>query len=473
MCLKTQRAFQTRLMEVYAGFLEHADTQYGKIVDELEAQGILDNTLIFYIGSDNGASAEGQAGTISELLAQNLMATTVEEQIEVLERDYGGLDALGSELLDSMYHHGWAWAGDTPFKSTKLVAAHFGGTRTPMVVSWPKRIKPDATPRSQFHHVNDLAATVYDILGIDPPYAVDGVEQDPLDGVSMAYSFDDPKRPGPERRSSTLTSTPAAASTRTAGLPAPLDHASRGIVPAPRSTSWNPDEDVWELYNLDEDYSQANDLAEKMPEKLQAMKDTFTMQATENKVFPIGGAFYTSALHPEEIRASTLTEWTFFPGQTRIPESMAPKFVSGFSSLAIIDADVPEGASGVLFCVGGLSGGFTVFMDARRAVRRVQHPGRLPLQGPLDRAHSDRRSEDRSRAGLRREEAAGAGHVILRVNGKQVGQGRVERSVPAGFTASETFDIGIDLGSPVSLDYHERAPFAFTGTIERIRFAYL
>ena len=132
-----QRAFQTRLMEVYAGFLEHTDVQYGKIVDELEALGILDNTLIFYIGSDNGASAEGQAGTISELLAQNLMATTVEEQIEVLERDYGGLGALGSELLDSMYHHGWAWAGDTPFKSTKLVAAHFGGTRTPMVISWP------------------------------------------------------------------------------------------------------------------------------------------------------------------------------------------------------------------------------------------------------------------------------------------------------------------------------------------------
>jgi len=469
---EAQRAFQTRLMEVYAGFLEHADTQYGKIVDELEALGILDNTLIFYIGSDNGASAEGQAGTISELLAQNLMATTVEEQLEVLGRDYGGLGALGSELLDSMYHHGWAWAGDTPFKSTKLVAAHFGGTRTPMVVSWPKRIKPDATPRSQFHHVNDLAATVYDILGIDPPFAVDGFEQDPQDGVSMAYSFDNPQAAGQKKVQY-------------------FDiYASRGVYQdgwfacafGPREpwnrtgakiAAWNPDDDVWELYNLDEDYSQANDLAEQMPAKLQAMKDSFTMQATENKVFPIGGAFYTSALHPEEIRSSTLTEWSFFPGQTRIPESMAPKFVSGFSSLATIDADVPEGASGVLYCVGGMSGGFTVYFDAGKLCAEYNTLGvyryKIRSTGPV--ATGKVRLEVEMAFDEKKPQAPAT--VTLRVNGKQVGQGRVERSVPAGFSASETFDIGIDLGSPVSLGYHERAPFAFTGTIERIRFAYL
>ena len=131
-------------------------------------------------------------------------------------------------------------------------------------------------------------------------------------------------------------------------------------------TEWNPDRDQWELYDLTKDFSQANDLAAGMPEKLQAMNDTFTMQATENKVFPVGGAFYTSALDPEEIRSSTLTEWTFFPGQTRIPESMAPKFVSGRSSRAVIQANVPVGTAGVLFCVGGLSGGFTVFIDDGR-----------------------------------------------------------------------------------------------------------
>ena len=469
---EAQRAFQTRLMEVYAGFLEHADTQYGKIVDELEALGILDNTLIFYIGSDNGASAEGQAGTISELLAQNLMATTVDEQLEVLARDYGGLSALGSELLDSMYHHGWAWAGDTPFKSTKLVAAHFGGTRTPMVVSWPKRIKPDATPRSQFHHINDLAATVYDILGIDPPFAVDGVEQDPQDGVSMAYSFDDPQAAGQKKVQY-------------------FDiYASRGVYQdgwfacafGPREPwnrtgakikSWNPDEDVWELYNLDEDYSQANDLAEKLPAKLQALKDTFTMQATENKVFPIGGAFYTSALHPEEIRGSTLTAWTLFPGQTWIPESMAPKFVSGFSSRAVIEADVPAGAEGVLYCVGGLAGGFTVFMDHGELCAEYNTLGvyryKARSDGPIP--TGEVKIEVELLFEEKKPQAPAA--IVLRVNGKQVGEGRVERSVPAGFTASETFDVGVDLGSPVSLDYHERAPFAFNGTIRKIQIRYI
>ena len=469
---EAQRAFQTRLMEVYAGFLEHADTQYGKIVDELEALGILDNTLIFYIGSDNGASAEGQAGTISELLAQNLMATTVDEQLEVLARDYGGLSALGSELLDSMYHHGWAWAGDTPFKSTKLVAAHFGGTRTPMVVSWPKRIKPDATPRSQFHHVNDLAATVYDILGIDPPFAVDGFEQDPQDGVSMAYSFDDPQAAGQKKVQY-------------------FDiYASRGVYQdgwfacafGPREPwnrtgakikSWNPDEDVWELYNLDEDYSQANDLAEKLPAKLQALKDTFTMQATENKVFPIGGAFYTSALHPEEIRGSTLTAWTLFPGQTRIPESMAPKFVSGFSSRAVIEADVPAGAEGVLYCVGGLAGGFTVFMDHGELRAEYNTLGVYRYKARSDGPIPTGKVKIEVELLFEEKKPQAPAAIVLRVNGKQVGEGRVERSVPAGFTASETFDVGVDLGSPVSLDYHERAPFAFNGTIRKIQIRYI
>ncbi len=467
-----QHAFQTRLMEVYAGFLEHTDTQYGKIIDELEAQGMLDNTLIFYIGSDNGASAEGQLGTISELLAQNLIDVDVNEQIEVLERDYGGLPALGGPLLDNMYHHGWAWAGDTPFKSTKLVAAHFGGTRTPLVVSWPKHISPDPTPRPQFHHVTDVAATIYDLLNIDPPFAVDGFEQDVLDGVSMAYTFGDATADGQK----------------------PVQYfdiyASRGVYQdgwyacafGPRQpwnrtgadiANWNPDEDVWELYNLNEDYSQANDLAEAMPEKLQAMKDLFTMQATENKVFPLGAAFYTSTLHPEEIRSSTLEEWTFFPGQTRIPESMAPKFASGFSSLATIDLDVPEAAEGVLFCVGGIGGGFTVYMDEGYLCAEYNTISVYRYKARSDEpvAAGKRQIDVEVRFDEKRPQSPAT--VTLRVDGAQVAEGRIEVTVPAGFTASESFDIGIDLGSPVSLDYHERTPFAYNGNIEKVHIRYV
>ncbi len=191
---EAQRPFQRRLMEIFAGFVEHADVQAGRVVDELDRLGIRDNTIVIYIFGDNGASAEGQNGTISELLAQNGIPNTVEQQIAALDK-IGGLDVLGSPKTDSMYHAGWAWAGNTPFQYTKLIASHFGGTRNPMVISWPKGIKPDHTPRPQFTHVNDIAPTIYEIVGIEPPKVVDGFVQDPIDGVSLAYTFNDPKAP--------------------------------------------------------------------------------------------------------------------------------------------------------------------------------------------------------------------------------------------------------------------------------------
>ena len=187
---ENQRPFQRRLMEVAAGFAEHVDVQVGKILDELERLGYAENTLVFYIWGDNGSSAEGQNGTISELIAQNGIPSTVEQHIAALE-ELGGLDVLGSPKTDNQYHSGWAWAGSTPYQGTKLLASHFGGTRNPMAVQWPKKIKPDSTPRSQFHHCNDLVPTIYEVIGITPPLQVNGVQQDPIDGVSFAYSFND------------------------------------------------------------------------------------------------------------------------------------------------------------------------------------------------------------------------------------------------------------------------------------------
>ena len=213
-------------MEVYAGFLEHTDVQVGKLIDELEARGIRDNTMVIYILSDNGASAEGMSGSVAELNAQNAIPTTVDEHIAVAEQ-LGGLEAIGGPKMDNMYHSAWAWAGDSPFRYTKLVAADWGGTRTPMVISWPKRIKPDNTPRPQFHHVNDVVPTIYEILGIQPPKVVDGHQQDPIDGVSFVYTFDSPT-PRNRRRPSTSTSWAAAASTTRAGWPAPSVPRNRG-----------------------------------------------------------------------------------------------------------------------------------------------------------------------------------------------------------------------------------------------------
>jgi arylsulfatase len=170
-----ERPFQRRLMEIFAGFVEHTDHQVGELLKGLEERGLKENTLVIYIFGDNGSSSEGQNGTISELLAQNNIPSKVEDHIAALNR-LGGLDVLGTAKVENSYHAGWAWAGSTPFKGTKLMGAYFGGTRNPMVISWPKKIKPDSTIRSQFHHVIDIAPTLYEILDIKPPKVVNGQE---------------------------------------------------------------------------------------------------------------------------------------------------------------------------------------------------------------------------------------------------------------------------------------------------------
>jgi arylsulfatase len=369
-----------------------------------------------------------------------------------------------------MYHHGWAWAGDAPFKSTKLVAAHFGGTRTPLVVSWPARITPDGRVRTQFHHLNDVAATLYEVVGIDPPHTVDGVEQDPLDGVSFAYTFDDAEATGRKR-------------TQYFDI-----YASRGIYQdgwfactfGPRQPwrrmsaglrDWDPDNDVWELYDLRTDFSQAHDLAAQRPDELRALQDRFVMEATENKVFPIGAAFYTSALHMEELRASTLTEWRLYPGQTRIPESCAPKYTGGHSSVATVDVDLPDAASGVLFCVGGLAGGFTVYLRDGELRAEYNTLGVYRFRAGSAGAIPTGKQRIEVRLAFDEPTPRSPATLTLSVGGAEVGSCRVERPVPAGFTASETFDVGCDLGSPVSLDYH--GPARFTGTIDRVHIRYV
>ncbi len=264
---EAQRPFQLRLMETFAGFVEHTDRQIGRVIDEIERQGKRDNTIIIYLFGDNGASAEGQQGSISELLAQNNIPNTVEQQIAALDK-IGGLDVLGSHKVDNMYHAGWAWAGNTPFPSTKLVAAHFGGTRSPMAISWPARIKPDKMPRSQFHHVNDIAPTLYELIGIEPPDVVNGFQQDSIDGVSLAYTFANPKEPTHKKvqyfeNSGSRGIYKDGWFAGAFGPFVPWDSAGS----AKSMASWDADKDRWELYNLGEDFSQAHDLASQNPKK--------------------------------------------------------------------------------------------------------------------------------------------------------------------------------------------------------------
>ena len=243
-----QRPFQLRLMEIYAGFVEHVDVQAGKLIAELERQGIRDNTIVIYIFGDNGASAEGQNGTISELLAQNGIPNTVDQQLAALEK-IGGLDALGTAKTDSMYHAGWAWAGNTPFQNTKLVASHFGGTRNPMVISWPKGIKPDRTPRAQFSHVNDIVPTLYEVIGITPPQVVDGFKQDPIDGVSLAYTFNDAKAPG-RKHIQYFDNNGSRAIYQDGWVAATFGPLVPWLPGAPGLADWDSAKDTWELYDI-------------------------------------------------------------------------------------------------------------------------------------------------------------------------------------------------------------------------------
>ena len=459
-----QRAFQRRLMEVFAGFVEHTDAQVGKLVDGMEELGLRENTIVFYVWGDNGSSAEGQRGSVSELLAQNNIPNTVEQQLAALEK-VGGLPALGSSKVDNMYHAGWAWAGSTPFKSIKLVAAHFGGTRNPMVVSWPKGIKPDKTPRPQFHHVNDIAPTIYDILDIKQPEEVNGFKQDPIDGVSLAYTFGDAKAAG-QKKTQYFE-----------------NNASRGVyhdgwfactfgpflpwdTPASldRLKTWDANKDVWELYNVNEDFSQANNLAAKEPERLAKMKELFLAEAKANKALPIGGGLWTR-YHPEDVISPPYKSWRFDATTRRMPEFTAPP-VGKRSNHVKVEGEVGESASGVLYALGGASGGGTVYLNKGKLVYEynmlIIERTKVKAEGQLAAGkHTIEVSETIPKPGA-------PAAIVLMVDGKEVAKDTVKRTVPAAFTASETFDVGADLGSPVSLDYFDRAPFEFNGKIEKV-----
>lgn len=463
---EAQWPFQRRLMEVFAGFLEHVDAQVDRILDELDRLGRAENTMVIYIFGDNGSSAEGQRGSISELLAQNNVPNTVEEQMEALEK-LGGVAALGSPKTDNMYHAGWAWAGNTPFHHTKLVASHFGGTRNPMAISWPRSIKPDGRMRSQFHHVNDIAPTLYDVLGITPPAVVEGHDQKPLDGTSLAYTFDDPAQP--PRKSVQYFENNASRGIYADGWYAcafgpfvPWDTPST----AQRLAHWDPESEPWELYDLTKDFSQANDLAAAQPQKLQELKELFRTVSRDNLVWPIGAGLWLR-IHPEDRIKSPYTKWRFDAATTRMPEFAAPGLGRQDNRVEIA-LDVPENASGVIYALGGFSGGLTLFMDKGVLVFEYNMLVIERYQARSAGAIAAGKHIFLVETTFESGKAMAPAKVVLKVDGEEVGAVVVARTVPAAFTASETFGVGVDLGSPVSPDYFDRAPFRFEGRIDSV-----
>ena len=465
-----QKPFQARLMEVCAGFGEHADVQAGRLVDALEDLGYADNTLVVYIWGDNGSSGEGQNGTISELLAQNMIPTTIDQHLAALE-ELGGLDALGTPATDNQYHAGWAWAGSTPYQGMKLMASHLGGTRNPMFLRWPERIAPDPEPRTQFHHVIDLAPTIYEILGISAPESVNGIHQDPIDGTSFAYAVDDAAAEG--RHRTQYFEIMASRSIYSDGWMASSTGPRLPWIPGapPGIATWTPDRDTWELYHLDEDWSQAKDLAAEKPEKLAELKELFAIEAAKNEVLPVGAGLWVPVYHPEYRISVPYTQWEMTGDTVRVPEFCAPA-LGNKPNAVTIRATLPERANGVLYKLGGAGGGLTCFLlDGVLTyeynlflVQRTTIASSEPLPAgdvtiEVDTTYVEPRP-------------GGPLSVTLRVDGTEVGSGVVPVSAPLLFTANDCLDIGRAYGGAVSRAYADRMPFAFEGAIGRVHIAY-
>jgi arylsulfatase A-like enzyme len=287
-------------MEVFAGYSENADWNVGRLLDAVEEMGDLDNTLIFYIWGDNGASLEGTlTGSFNEMTFLNGVPIDAEQQLKLIDQ-YGGIDALGGDHTAPHFASAWAHACNTPFQWGKQMASHLGGSRDPMVVVWPNRVAGGGDLRTQFTHCIDIGPTVLEFAGIPEPASVDGIEQEPMDGTSFAYSFDDPE--AAERHTVQYFEFAGAraiyhdgwwACARPDRIPWDLSpEAMRKLAPG----VYDPDQDTWELYYLPDDFSQAHDLAADQPDKLRELQEPFWTEAERNQVLPVGLKNFSPAL---------------------------------------------------------------------------------------------------------------------------------------------------------------------------------
>jgi arylsulfatase len=446
-------------METFAGFAEHTDHEVGRLVDALRDMGELDNTLIFYIVGDNGSSAEGGPdGSYNEILALNGIVSDVSSQLSHID-DWGGPTTFPHFSI------GWAHAGNTPFQWTKQVASHFGGTRNPVVIHWPNRIKARGEVRSQFHHVIDVAPTVLEAAGLPEPTMVDGTKQYPMDGVSMAYSFADPA--AKDRRTTQYFEMFGNRAIYHDGWVAATRHSIPWLM-VPQLPAF--DQDRWELYNVAEDFSQANDLAAKNPGKLKELQDLFTKEAIRNHVYPLDDRRAerfdaTIAGRPDLI--GSRNSLTLYEGMTGIAENAFIN-IKGKSHAITADVDVPTGgANGVIIAQAGRFGGWSLYMKDGR-VHHVYNYGGLEWtsvsapQALTPGKHTV--SYDFVYAGGK---PGSGGTSKLSVDGKPVGEARVPRTMPFVYSADEGIDVGVDNETPVTEDYAE-GNNKFTGNILKV-----
>jgi arylsulfatase A-like enzyme len=449
-----------RQMEVYAGFLEHTDHQVGRLVDAIDELGVLDDTLVYYVIGDNGASAEGTLnGTFNELLTLNGLS-----EVETAEFMASRIEEFGGPNAYNHYAVGWAHAMDTPYQWTKQVASHWGGTRNPAIVHWPRGIEAAGEVRTQFHHVIDVAPTVLEAAGLPEPVSVNGVQQMPLQGTSMAYSFKDAE--AAERHEIQYFEMFANRGVYHRGWSAVTRHSTSWVTNAELPPF---DDDVWELYGPG-DWTQAHDLSGEMPAKLRDLQRLFLIEAARNNVLPLDDRRVERfnadlAGRPQLIRGASQL---LFPGMGRLSENSV-LVIKNKSHSVTAQVVVPEGgASGVIIAQGGAFGGWSLYaMDGKpkycynfAGLRRFYVEGEAAIP-PGE--HQVRMEFAYDGGGL-----AKGGTVTLYLDGRSVGEGRVEATVPMAFSADETCDVGGESGTPVTDDYEARGN-EFSGRIDWVQ----
>jgi arylsulfatase A-like enzyme len=450
-----------RQMEIYAGFLEHTDHHIGRLMDTLEDLGVLDDTLIYYIIGDNGASAEGSPqGTFNEMMMLNGAGG-----LETTEFMASKIDLFGTPEAYNHYAVGWAHAMDTPYQWTKQVASHWGGTRNGTIVHWPRGFTARGEIRRQFHHVIDVAPTVLEAAGLPQPTVVDGVSQRPIEGVSMAYTFDGGAEA--DRRRTQYFEMFCNRGIYHEGWAAVTRHSTPWVM-TPELPAL--DQDVWELYDSNTDWSQRRNLAAEMPDKLAELQELFLEEARKYGVLPLDDR-RVERFNPDLAGRPTLIKGTtqlLFGGMGRLTENVLVN-VKNKSHSVTAEVVVPaSGAAGVIMSQGGAYGGWSLYAHEGKPAycynlfgiqRFTTYGGAVIPEG----THQIRMEFSYDGGGL-----AKGGAVTLFVDGTEVGKGRVEGTEPMMFSGDETADVGRDTGSAVSDDYRSEAS-VFTGTVNWVQ----
>jgi len=454
-----------RQAEVYAAYLAYADHEIGRVIQAIADTGKLDNTLVIYVSGDNGASPEGTLhGLFNEFAVANAVHPTVEQNMKFY-------DAWGSDRTYPHYAVGWAWAFDTPFKWTKQIASYFGGTRNGMAIAWPARIKDKGGIRNQFHHVIDIVPTILGAVGVPEPVSVNGIAQKPIEGVSMAYTWDKANANAPSTRKTQYF--------EMFGKRAVYHDGWMASTPPPTApwiiTLDKPPADVmngfkWELYNLQEDWTQADDLAAKMPDKLRAMQQLFTLEGTKYQVFPLDDSILSRFISEKPSYSPGRTLFTYRGPLANVPfpdTGSAPSLLNRSYTITA-EVETPQGgAEGMLATDGGRFAGWGFYLLKGRPVFTWNLVGleRVKWQGKEALAPGKRTLEFDWKYDGPGFGKGGTG--TLKVDGKVVDSHPMPRSLPITVAWDEYFNVGLDTGSPVD-DNDYQVPFRFTGKIVKL-----